>query len=178
MKRNEQNQRNIAAACREFAAGRLSRRQFLSWTAYWGAAGLAATHLTGPAQAAGTVRYYTWGGYQDTKIFAEFEKRHGAAVNGIAMNSNEEAFVKIRQVGGKGYDVFTADAWWPRQHEADKTIQPLKLSKFSTSKTLYPSFKKLSTVFVSDDEVLGIPYHWEYQTVCYRADKINGYLEK
>lgn len=174
--RDKKTRRNFELARSEYLAGRLSRREFLKWAAVWGFGTPAYMAVGGGrdmAAAAGTVRYLTWGGYSDTALFEAFKKKTGITVNPLPNKSNEEAFLKVKQLGGRAYDVFAADAWWPLQHMAAGTVEPLTLEKFSTEKTLIPMFKNFKTVALPDRQVIGVPYHWEYSTVWYRPDRVD-----
>jgi spermidine/putrescine-binding protein len=170
------SQRNLVVARRELAAGRLSRREFLSWSAAWGVGTAAvATRASRQAQAqavGGPINYLTGAGYQDTKLFAEFKAKSGLTVNPLPWNSNEQVFLRVKQEGGANLDIILADAWWPLQNYQAGHLEAISLDRFEGGKTLLPMFRDLPAFKLPDGKLVGFPYHWEYQTVVYRTDKI------
>jgi spermidine/putrescine transport system substrate-binding protein len=174
---SSRNQRNLEVAQKELLAGRISRREFLGYVAACGMSLATSQWLGSVANAAGdkAVNMFTWGGYQDSQLFSEFKEKTGITVNPIIFGSNEECFLKVKQGGGKYYDIFCGDAWWPREHYNAGTVEPLRADPdvFWTFKTLYPIFRNYKTISLPDNRTIGIPYHWEYSTVVYRVDRVS-----
>lgn len=168
------NRRNFELAKEEYQSGRLSRRDFLAWSAAWGLSVTGLEFITSRAHAAtGPANYFTWAAYQDPKMLAEFTQKSDVAVQTIVLTSNEECFLKVKQSGGAAYDVITADGYWPLEHLAAGTVEPISLDALPSTETLLPAFRNFKPFQLPDGKMVGVPYHWEYSTVMYRSDRLD-----
>jgi spermidine/putrescine-binding protein len=169
--------RNVEAAKRERRAGRLSRREFMAWTAAWGvgaAVPVLAGAERGQAQSGGgTVNLLTGAGYMDNTLFGEFKQKTGITVNPLPWTSNEETFLKVKQEGGANIDISLADGWWPLLTYQAGLTEALSLSQFEGGKTIFPMFLQMPVFNLGGGKYVGFPYHWDYQTVIYRSDHVS-----
>ena len=125
---------------------RISRRAFVERSA--GAAlaiGGVSSFLTSGRAASqtgsGTVVVMAWENYVHPEIQKRFKAATGITIRGIAADSDQDMFTKLKAGGGDHYDVVFANAGFcPLYHEAG-LIEPLDLNQIPAAKNLWPIFK-------------------------------------
>lgn len=148
-------------------AGGASRREALK---VMGAAGLglAVLPLVGGKAQAGTVTYFTWGGYDIPEMFPAFVKKYGPPDMPVYADA-EEAFQKLRS-GFIADVIHPCSGDVPRWRDAG-LIQPIDTSKLKNFPDLSPDLVKLrGTQF--DGKQFFVPWEWGQTSVTYRTDLV------
>lgn len=153
----------------------LSRRRFLAGSA--GAVGLATlggalTACGSESSSKGEVVVLSWESYVAKDIMEGFEKATGIKVKGVAAESDQDMFSKIKAGGGSQYDiVFGNCGWAPTYHENELT-EVLDLAEIPASKDLFPVFTEDPSLpyVVSPGKVLLYPNMWAALSLAWNVD--------
>jgi spermidine/putrescine-binding protein len=153
----------------------MNRREFLKTATMTGSA-LAAAAVGGsprPAAAAGTVNWLAWGGHVEPQGIKSFFDASGIRVNHVGMSGNAETFAKLKLSGANQYDLFEADGLWPVRYHQEGMIEPIQLDRIpNVAKNMYPEFKKIPALQVSDGAMLMVPWGWNPTVLVYNKNKI------
>lgn len=154
----------------------VSRRRFLTGSA---GAAIGLTALGGALAACGSgasgkgeVVVLSWESYVAKEILTGFEKATGIKVKGVAAESDQDMFAKIKAGGGSQYDiVFGNCGWAPTYHQNDLT-EVLDLSEIPASKDLFPVFTEDPSLpyVVSPGKVLLYPNMWAALSLAWNLD--------
>jgi spermidine/putrescine transport system substrate-binding protein len=153
---------------------RISRRVFVKGSA---GAALALSGLsTFPASSkadSGTVVVMAWENYVDAEIQERFHTATGITVRGVAADSDQDMFTKLKAGGGEQYDIVFANAGFcPFYHKAGLT-EPLDLNEIPAAKNLWPIFKT-NTDFpyvLEANKTLLYPSMWASFGICWNVDQ-------
>jgi spermidine/putrescine transport system substrate-binding protein len=153
---------------------RISRRVFVKGSA---GAALALSGLsTFPASSkadSGTVVVMAWENYVDAEIQKRFHAATGITVRGVAADSDQDMFTKLKAGGGEQYDIVFANAGFcPFYHKAGLT-EPLDLNEIPAAKNLWPIFKT-NTDFpyvLEANKTLLYPSMWASFGICWNVDQ-------
>lgn len=114
------------------------------------------------------VRLYTWDSYDDSALFAEFEKRTGTRVVVTYFASNEELLAKLMG-GGGGYDVITPSDYMVSIMRKQGILAELDKKAVTNLKHVDPRFKGL----YYDPEMLNCaPYIFGTTGIVYDAERV------
>src|SRR3954471_22306807 len=149
------------------SAQRISRRSFVAGSA---GAALTASSLSTvlPSRKAraqtgsGTVVVMAWENYVDPEIQKRFHEATGIAIQGVAADSDQDMFTKLKAGGGDQYDIVFANAGFcPLYHDAGLT-EPIDLTEIPASKDLWPIFRTNTTFpyVLAPDKTLLYPSMW------------------
>jgi spermidine/putrescine transport system substrate-binding protein len=153
---------------------RISRRVFVKGSA---GAALALSGLsTFPASSkadSGTVVVMAWENYVDAEIQKRFHAATGITMRGVAADSDQDMFTKLKAGGGEQYDIVFANAGFcPFYHKAGLT-EPLDLNEIPAAKNLWPIFKT-NTDFpyvLEANKTLLYPSMWASFGICWNVDQ-------
>ena len=155
---------------------RISRRTFVGRSA--GAAlaigGLSTFLAPRRAQSqTGTVVVMAWENYVDPEIQKRFHDATGITVRGIAADSDQDMFTKLKAGGGDQYDIVFANAGFcPLYYKAGLT-EALDLAEVPASKGLWPIFKT-NTDFpyiLAANKTLLYPSMWASFGICWNTER-------
>ena len=121
---------------------RISRRDFVKGSA--GAAlalgGLSAFSASSKADS-GTVVVMAWENYVDAEIQKRFHAATGITMRGVAADSDQDMFTKLKAGGGEQYDIVFANAGFCPFYNKAGLTEPLDLTQIPAAKNLWPIFK-------------------------------------
>lgn len=144
--------------------GRLHIRQF-------SAAILAVLAIAAPVAMAetSTLKYFTWGGYDDPAFRQPYIAKYGSGPEFIFYGHPDEAFAKL-QAG------FQADVAHPCIHDVKKwndagLIQPIDTAKVQAWDSIIPALKN-APALMQDNQHFLVPWEWGASSVIYRTDKV------
>ena len=153
---------------------RISRRVFVKGSA---GAALALSGLsTFPASSkadSGTVVVMAWENYVDAEIQKRFHAATGITVRGVAADSDQDMFTKLKAGGGEQYDIVFANAGFcPFYHKAGLT-EPLDLNEIPAAKNLWPIFKTNADFpyVLEANKTLLYPSMWASFGICWNVDQ-------
>jgi spermidine/putrescine-binding protein len=155
---------------REFAAGRLGRRQLLRAMTSVGITAAVFPAVMRPAAAADVdLTVFTWAEYDAATFHQKFIDKHGGSPEFSIFGESEEALQKL--IGGFQADVVhpcTADVG--RWKDAG-VIKPLDTARLEQWDNVFPSLKGLKGL-----QIEGVPYFmpwdWGNESIIYRTDKV------
>jgi spermidine/putrescine transport system substrate-binding protein len=156
---------------------RISRRAFVGRSAggalaISGLSGLLASSRAAAQTGGGTVVVMAWENYVDPEIQKRFHEATGIRMRGIAADSDQDMFTKLRAGGGDQYDIVFANAGFcPLYHDAGLT-EPLDLNEIPAAKNLWPIFKT-NTDFpyvLAPNKTLLYPSMWASFGICWNLD--------
>jgi spermidine/putrescine transport system substrate-binding protein len=153
---------------------RISRRVFVKGSA---GAALALSGLsTFPASSkadSGTVVVMAWENYVDAEIQKRFHAATGITMRGVAADSDQDMFTKLKAGGGEQYDIVFANAGFcPFYHKAGLT-EPLDLNEIPAAKNLWPIFKTNADFpyVLEANKTLLYPSMWASFGICWNVDQ-------
>ena len=116
-----------------------------------------------------TLKYFTWGGYDDPAFRKPYLDKYGSGPEFIFYGHPDEAFAKL-QAG------FTADVAHPCIHDVKKwndagLIQPIDTAKVKAWNTIIPALKD-APALMQDGKNFLVPWEWGASSVIYRTDKV------
>ena len=152
---------------------RISRRAFV------GSAGAALalggiSGFPGIVRAAGgSVVVMAWENYVHAEIQKRFHDATGITVNGVAADSDQNMFTKLKAGGGaQDHLVFANAGFCPFYHDAG-LIEVIDLKEIPASENLWPIFRT-NTDFpyiVEADKVLLYPSMWASMGICWNIEQ-------
>jgi len=153
---------------------RISRRGFVKGSA---GAALALSGLSSfPASSkadSGTVVVMAWENYVDAEIQKRFHAATGITMRGVAADSDQDMFTKLKAGGGEQYDIVFANAGFcPFYYKAGIT-EPLDLNEIPAAKNLWPIFKT-NTSFpyvLEPNKTLLYPSMWASFGIVWNVDQ-------
>lgn len=159
------------------ATSKISRRVFVGRSAGVALAISGLSNLLAPRRAASqtsdTVVVMAWENYVHAEIQKRFKEATGITVRGVAADSDQNMFTKLKAGGGEQYDIVFANAGFcPLYHEAG-LIEPLDLSQIPAAKNLWPIFKT-NTDFpyvLAPNQTLLYPSMWASFGICWNVDR-------
>ena len=126
-----------------------------------------------PEPTSDTVVVMAWENYVDPEIQKRFHDATGITVRGIAADSDQDMFTKLKAGGGDQYDIVFANAGFcPLYHKAGLT-EPLDLTEIPAAKDLWPIFKT-NTDFpyiLAPNKTLLYPSMWASFGICWNIEK-------
>src|SRR5262245_27443425 len=146
----------------------ISRRRFLRGSAAV-AGGVMAAARTRPADAqAGPVNWLSWSVYQLPELMKDFTAKTKIQINPINFEDDSEGYLKVKQGGGKQFDISMSDGFWPVQYNKAGLIEGLDFEKMSSGKTLAPPLKSLKIWKTADGKMMQFPNQWSAEPIVYR----------
>ncbi|HEU0018134.1 MAG TPA: extracellular solute-binding protein [Methyloceanibacter sp.] len=144
---------------------RVSRRALALTFALSAIAVFSATGQT----AESTVKYFTWGGYDDASFRKPYIDKYGSGPEFIFYAHPDEAFVKL-QSG------FAADVAHPCIHDVKKwkdagLLNPIDPAKVAGWNDLIPELRD-APALVLDGQHWLVPWEWGASSVIYRTDQV------
>lgn len=152
------------------ASGTLSRRGFNRALAGAGLAVATLPLLPRAASAAGKVLYYSWSGYEEDALHADFSAKYPEGFDFSPFGDEEEALTKMR-AGYKPTLGHPCTYAVPRWRDAGVT-KPIDVSRLQHYETMWPQLKALEVAH-SGGEVWFIPFDWGNSSVLYRTDLVD-----
>ena len=123
--------------------------------------------------AGGTVVVMAWENYVHAEIQKRFHDATGITVNGVAADSDQNMFTKLKAGGGAQYDLVFANAGFcPFYHDAG-LIEPIDLKEIPAAENLWPIFRT-DTDFpyvLEADKVLLYPSMWASMGICWNIEQ-------
>ncbi len=161
----------------EIPIGSLSRRQFLRGTAALagGVAGAGAAARRAVAQGKGPVNWLSWSVYQLPELMKGFSAKTGIAVNPINFEDDSEGYLKVKQGGGKLFDISMSDGFWPVQYNKAGLIEGLDFDAMSSGKTLAPALKALKIWKLPGGKMMQFPNQWSAEPIVYRKGTVPAF---
>jgi putative spermidine/putrescine transport system substrate-binding protein/spermidine/putrescine transport system substrate-binding protein len=154
----------------------VSRRDFLRGTAAV-AGGVAAASAAGraQAQAKGPVNWLSWSAYQLPELMKGFATKTSISVNPINFEDDSEGYLKVKNGGGKQFDISMSDGFWPVQYNKAGLIEGLDFEKMSSGKVLAPALKNLKIWKLPDGKMLQFPNQWSVEPIVYRKGAVPAF---
>jgi spermidine/putrescine transport system substrate-binding protein len=124
------------------------------------------------SQASDTVVVMAWENYVHAEIQKRFKEATGITIRGVAADSDQNMFTKLKAGGGEQYDIVFANAGFcPFYHEAG-LIEPLDLKQIPAAKDLWPIFRTNTTFpyILAPDQALLYPSMWASFGICWNVD--------
>ena len=152
-------------------SGQVSRREFVRSMGLLagGAAAAAATRSwAGQAAAQGPVNWLSWSVYQLPEVMKGFNTKYSISVNPIDFEDDAEGYLKVKNGGGKQYDVCMSDGFWPVQYYKDGLIEGLDFNALPSAKTLAPVMKNLKMWKTPDGKMMQFPNQWSVMPIVFR----------
>lgn len=133
------------------------------------AAVICAVAATALAASTSTLKYFSWGGYDDPSFRKPYADKYGGGPEFTFYAHPDEGFAKL-QAG------FTADVAHPCIHDVKKwrdagIIQPIDTAKVAAWNDLIPALKD-APALVSDGKNWLVPWEWGASSVIYRNDLV------
>lgn len=157
-------------AAREFAAGRLGRRELLRAMGTVGITAAVFPAVLRPARAADVdLTVFTWAEYDAADFHQTFVDTHGGSPEFSIFGETEEALQKL--MAGFHADVVhpcTADIG--RWKDAGM-IKPLDTARLEQWDSVFPSIKGLQGLQI-DGVPYFMPWDWGNESIIYRTDKV------
>ncbi|MBI3455004.1 MAG: extracellular solute-binding protein [Candidatus Rokubacteria bacterium] len=162
------------------SSGQLSRRAFLlrlgmlagSAAAADGLAGAAGWGARAMAQAKGPVNWLSWSAYQLPELMKGFNAKTGITVNPIDFEDDSEGYLKVKNAGGKQYDISMSDGFWPVQYNKVGLIEGLDFNAMASGKVLAPALKNLKIWKLPDGKMMQFPNQWSVEPIVYKKGAV------
>jgi spermidine/putrescine transport system substrate-binding protein len=121
----------------------------------------------------GEVVVMAWENYVDPEIQSRFNKATGIKMRGVAAESDQDMFTKLKAGGGKQYDVVFANCGFSPLYYKNGLTEALDLSEVSSAKNLWPVFKENTTFpyVVEPNKVMLYPSMWASFGIVWNTDK-------
>ncbi len=121
-----------------------------------GAMALAASLLTGPAMAEGSLRIYNWFDYLPQELVDKFSAEHGVEVTIDTYDSNETLLAKLKS-GVKGFDVAVPGDYMVAIMIEEGLLEEVNASEMANFKHMKPDF---IDVYYDKGRKYSVPYQW------------------
>jgi spermidine/putrescine transport system substrate-binding protein len=111
--------------------------------------------------------------YVDPEIQKRFEKATGIKMRGIAAESDQDMFTKLKAGGGRQYDVVFANCGFSPLYYKSNLIEAIDLNEVQASRHLWPIFKE-NTDFpyvVAKDKTMLYPSMWASFGIVWNTEK-------
>jgi spermidine/putrescine transport system substrate-binding protein len=156
----------------------ISRRRFIGRSAgvalsVGGVGSFLAACGGGGASKSGEVVVMAWENYVDPEIQKRFEKATGIKMRGIAAESDQDMFTKLKAGGGRQYDVVFANCGFSPLYYKSNLIEAIDLNEVQASRHLWPIFKE-NTDFpyvVAKDKTMLYPSMWASFGIVWNTEK-------
>jgi spermidine/putrescine transport system substrate-binding protein len=130
------------------------------------AATAAATLLPGAAQAATSVTFVGWQGYDDPVTFDDYLKSKDYALNTTYIGNNDEIITKLRSGGVGQIDIVTPYMGYiPLLVKLD-IIQPIDVARVPNIEKVLPLFRNDPNINVNG-KLYGVPFTWGSSPMMY-----------
>jgi spermidine/putrescine transport system substrate-binding protein len=97
----------------------------------------------GSGSSGGEVNVLSWISYVDPTVKKLWrEANPDITFNGVAAESDQDMFTKIKAGGGAQYDIVFGNCGWSPTYYKNKLIDVIDLTQFSKYKALYPEFRE------------------------------------
>ncbi|MBX5469219.1 MAG: extracellular solute-binding protein [Thermoleophilaceae bacterium] len=116
-----------------------------------------------------------WENYVDPEIQKRFQNATGIRMRGIAAESDQDMFTKLKAGGGAQYDVVFANCGFSPLYYKNGLIEAIDLSEIPASKNLWPVFKE-NTDFpyvVEKNKTMLYPSMWASFGIVWNSEKID-----
>ncbi len=168
---------------RQGSSGQLSRRTFLQRLGILAGGAAAADGLveasrgaTAMAQAAkGPVNWLSWSVYQLPELMKGFTAKTKMAVNPINFEDDSEGYLKVKNGGGKQYDISMSDGFWPVQYNKAGLIEGMDFNAMASGKTLAPLLKDLKIWKLPDGKMMQFPNQWSVEPIVYKKGTVPSF---
>lgn len=157
-------QRQIAALGLDDAG--LSRRRMLKGMA--ATAGIATLGVGArPAQAAATVQYMCWEGYNDPRIIDPFKAANNCDVTFDLIVDSPGGFAKLQAGASREVDIVSTDMpWVTRMGPAGLSLDLDPAEYAEEFATFYPQFKPPYEPLLYEGKTVGVATRWGWVGVC------------
>ena len=121
----------------------------------------------------GEVVVMSWVSYVTPFIAERFKKVTGITMRGVAAESDQDMFTKIKAGGGSQYDVVFANCGWAPTYAKNDLIEAMDPADVPASKDLYPPFREdTSFPYITDDgKLLLFPNQWSSLSLHLEQDR-------
>jgi spermidine/putrescine transport system substrate-binding protein len=122
---------------------------------------------------AGEVVVMAWENYVDPEIQKRFKKATGITMRGIAAESDQDMFTKLKAGGGKQYDVVFANCGFSPLYYKNGLTEAIDLNEVPSGKDLWPIFKENTTFpyVVEKDKTMLYPSMWASFGIVWNTEK-------
>lgn len=131
--------------------------------------------LTGPTQAAETLRVLAWPGYVSKEAIASFEQQHAASVELVEINSDNDLWQRTQANQGDDFDLVAINtAELSRYIDAD-LVSPIRISNIPNTRLQARRFRQYKEIpgLVRADEIYGIPYTYSAMGLIYNRQLVS-----
>ena len=111
-----------------------------------------------PDEESQTIQAFIWPGIFHPDLVPEFEKETGIKVKLHYYTSNEELFVKLKALGGKGYDLIVPSDYAVEILKEDNLLKKIDKTKLNFLPSINPI---LMNHYFDPENIFSIPYQWE-----------------
>jgi spermidine/putrescine transport system substrate-binding protein len=110
----------------------------------------------------GEVVVLSWQSYVPKEVIEGFQKATGIQMKGIAAESDQDMFAKIKAGGGSQYDIVFCNCGWAPTYYKNGLTDVIDLSEVPASKDLYPDFTQDTSLpyVVEPGKTLLYPNQW------------------
>jgi spermidine/putrescine transport system substrate-binding protein len=156
--------------------GGMTRRSFIGRSAGVAlAVGGAGSFLAacGDSGKNGEVVVMAWENYVDPEIQKRFQKATGIAMRGIAAESDQDMFTKLKAGGGQQYDVVFANCGFSPLYYKNGLTEAIDINEVPAGKQLWPIFRE-NTAFpyvVEKDKTMLYPSMWASFGIVWNTEK-------
>jgi spermidine/putrescine transport system substrate-binding protein len=157
-------------------ASRTDRRAFNKHLASLGLASVAMPLVSGAAQSAGEINYFTWAGYEIPELHPAYIEKYGGSPETSFYADEEEALIKLRQD-------FAANVAHPCSTVIQRWYDAGVIKQFDTSRLQYwddlvPALRDVPGTVV-DGKPIFVANDWGSHSIAYRTDVIDrSYAEE
>ena len=139
-------------------AGPVSRRSVLAGGA---AAALAALASPVRAQAAKTITWIGWDGYQTDEVIGSFKAAHNLSIKFESLTDSGGTFTKLAAGAYRDYDLVVNDVPWIQRMGAAGICTYLDPAEFTeTFGSFYPQFQQPFAPLIWEGKITGLPTRW------------------
>lgn len=150
-----------AGFSQSFWAAKQTRRTFLKTAGATSLALGAGALIPGRLQAAETMGYMCWEGYNDPRIVQPFEKANDVSLVIDLIVDSPAGFAKIAASGGRDMDVVSSDVPWVQRLGPAGLCNYLDQTEFADIyENYYPQFHLPFAPLMDSDKLTGIPTRW------------------
>ncbi len=139
----------------------VSRRSVLKGMASTAAVGVGSSLLGGRAQAASTLNYMCWEGYDSPELIKPFEKANDVTVEFDLIVDSPGAFAKLAAGGHRDFDLASLDSPWIVRMGPAGVCEFLDPADFKEEfDSFYPEFEHPFSPLTYDGKITGLPTRW------------------
>jgi spermidine/putrescine transport system substrate-binding protein len=145
----------------------MSRRRMLKGMAATAGAAALGFGSTRPAQAAATIQYMCWEGYNDARIIDPFKAANNCDVTFDLIVDSPGGFAKLQAGASREVDIVSSDMPWITRMGPAGIALDLDPNDYADEfATFYPQFKPPYEPLLHDGKTIGVATRWGWVGAC------------